>query len=175
MGTHPIFESDFDCLTEKMDQFVPTNTSKQEIQRFKEDQEFATASCTGSTNMETVFAAQFQYGHSLIHSADLGDVPLGIQVLQKLIREHHDAAARRDYTYYVGVGLYRRKEYEQVISEMKKILKFEKSNHQAAQLKEAAEKKLARDGLIGMGIAAGVAGVAGAGIAALIGIAAAKR
>ena len=141
--------------------------------------------------METVFAAQFQYGHSLIHSADLGDVPLGIQVLQKLIREHHDAAARRDYSkllitntkfinglssaYYVGVGLYRRKEYEQVISEMKKILKFEKSNHQAAQLKEAAEKKLARDGLIGMGIAAGVAGVAGAGIAALIGIAAAKR
>ena len=58
---------------------------------------------------------------------------------------------------------------------MKKILKFEASNHQAAQLKEAAEKKLARDGLIGMGIAAGVAGVAGAGLAALIGIAAAKR
>ena len=77
--------------------------------------------------------------------------------------------------YFIGIGLYRQKEYETVITEMKKILKFEGSNHQAAQLKEAAEKKLARDGLIGMGVAAGVAAVAGAGLAALVGIAAAKR
>ena len=48
--------------------------------------------------METVYAARFQYGHALIHSTDFNDINLGIQVMKALIREHHDAAARRDYS-----------------------------------------------------------------------------
>lgn len=95
--------------------------------------------------------------------------------------------------YFIAVGFYRLKDYEKVISRSEKILKIEPDNHQvnkirffllfttlplffltkikAKDLKSEAEKKLQRDGLIGMGIAAGAAsligGVAVAGIAAL--------
>jgi len=77
----------------------------------------------------------------------------------------------RILAYFIAVGFYRLKDYEKVISRSEKILKIEPDNHQAKDLKSEAEKKLQRDGLIGMGIAAGAAsligGVAVAGIAAL--------
>lgn len=42
---------------------------------------------------------------------------------------------------------------------MKKILNYEKQNHQALNLMNEAEKRLKRDGLIGIGVAAGAAAV----------------
>ena len=61
--------------------------------------------------------------------------------------------------YFIGIGYYRLKEYELVIKQMKKILNYEKQNHQALNLMNEAEKRLKRDGLIGIGVAAGAAAV----------------
>ena len=61
--------------------------------------------------------------------------------------------------YFIGIGYYRMKEYELVIKQMKKILAYEKQNHQAMNLMNEAEKRLKRDGLIGIGVAAGAAAV----------------
>ena len=45
------------------------------------------------------------------------------------------------------------------MAQMKKILTYEKGNHQAQALMKEAEDKLQREGLIGMGLAAGAAAV----------------
>ena len=55
---------------------------------------------------------------------------------------------------------------------MKKILTFESKNHQAQNLMAASEKRLQRDGLIGIGVAGGIAalGAAVLGIGIVFGI-----
>ena len=58
---------------------------------------------------------------------------------------------------------------EAVIREMKKILTFEPKNHQAQNLMKASEKRLQRDGLIGIGVAGGIAAV-GAAVIGTLGI-----
>ena len=59
-----------------------------------------------------------------------------------------------------------------MIREMKKILKFEPKNHQAQNLLEASQKRLQRDGLIGIGVAGGLAAL---GAAVIGGMLAAKK
>jgi len=129
----------------------------------------------GSANMSSIYAAKFQLGHALVHSLDRSDIPSGIQILEELIKKHHDSDARRDYSYFIGIGYYRLKEYELVIKQMKKILNYEKQNHQALNLMNESEKRLKRDGLIGIGVAAGAAAVGAAVMTGLVTILAKKK
>merc|ERR1712212_184916 len=177
MGTHPIFESDFDCLTVKMDQFVSHQASKAEISRLREDYNLVSVQIDneGSTNMNSIYASKFQLGHALVHSIDRSDIPSGIEILEELIKKHHDSDARRDYSYFIGIGYYRLKEYELVIKQMKKILTYEKQNHQALNLMNEAERRLKRDGLIGIGVATGAAAVGAAVLTGLVTVLAKKK
>ena len=52
----------------------------------------------GSANMSSIYAAKFQLGHALIHSLDRSDIPSGIEILEQLVKKHHDSDARRDYS-----------------------------------------------------------------------------
>ena len=54
----------------------------------------------GSANMSSIYAAKFQLGHALIHSLDRSDIPSGIEILEQLVKKHHDSDARRDYSEY---------------------------------------------------------------------------
>jgi hypothetical protein len=73
--------------------------------------------------------------------------------------------------YYIAIGYYRTKDYEACIKKTEQILRLEKENHQAKDLNQEATKLLRKEGLIGMGIAAGAAsmlgGLAVAGLAVL--------
>merc|ERR1712130_9245 len=175
MGTHPIFESDFDCLTDcVMDSFLVIVTTEKQIQELKENYFLARgqSEVSNAPNRVPYFTSKFQYAHGLVHSEKKRDILDGIRLLTELLKEHSDdVQAQRDYAYYIAIGYYRKREFEKCITKCTQILKLEKDNHQAKDLLAAAEKKLQRDGLIGMGVAAGavslLGGVAVAGIAAL--------
>merc|ERR1712228_605154 len=90
------------------------------------------------------------------------DIRPGITLLTELLREHStDIQAQRDYAYYIAIGHYRLKECDACIAKTKQILKLEPDNHQAKELMKEAERVLRRDGLIGMGVAAGAVSVLG--------------
>ena len=63
--------------------------------------------------------------------------------------------ANRDYAYFIAIGLLRQKKYEDCMRKCEQILRVEPENHQVKQLRVAAEKELRKEGLIGVGIAAG--------------------
>ena len=53
--------------------------------------------------MSSIYAAKFQLGHALVHSLDRSDIPSGIQILEELVKKHHDSDARRDYSKYSSI------------------------------------------------------------------------
>ena len=53
--------------------------------------------------MSSIYAAKFQLGHALVHSLDRSDIPSGIQILEELVKKHHDSDARRDYSKYGSI------------------------------------------------------------------------
>ena len=57
----------------------------------------------GSANMSSIYAAKFQLGHALVHSLDRSDIPSGIQILEELVKKHHNSDARRDYSKYDSI------------------------------------------------------------------------
>ena len=57
----------------------------------------------GSANMSSIYAAKFQLGHALVHSLERSDIPSGIQILEELVKKHHDSDARRDYSKYGNI------------------------------------------------------------------------
>merc|ERR1712210_128324 len=121
MGTHPIFESDFDCLTEliarrsstnlAMEQFVPLTFNEKNIADLRENYNLSIGQfqATNAVNKEAFYQTKFQLAHALILSENLRDINEGIDFLKQLIREHENMTANRDYAYFIAIGLLDRK------------------------------------------------------------------
>ncbi|XP_078283776.1 mitochondrial fission 1 protein [Rhinoraja longicauda] len=115
---------------------------------------------------------QFEYAWCLIRSKYSGDIIKGVAILEEL----YPVASKeeqRDYMFYLAVGNYRLKEYEKALKFIRTILKSEPHNQQCLELEKLINKKLQRDGLLGMAIVGGAI-VGLAGMAGLIGLAVSK-
>jgi fission 1 protein len=75
---------------------------------------------------------------------------------------------RREVLYMLAVGQYRTGEYVRSRQLLDQALQIAPNFRQAATLKSLVEDKIAKDGLVGVGLAAAAAGVVASGIAAIV-------
>ncbi|XP_075062469.1 mitochondrial fission 1 protein [Mixophyes fleayi] len=117
-------------------------------------------------------STQFEYAWCLIRSKYNDDIQKGAVLLEDLLPKG-GKDEQRDYLFYLSVAHYRLKEYEKALKYVRTLLNKEPKNTQAQDLETVIEKKMQKDGLVGMAIVGGMAlGVAG--LAGLIGLAISK-
>lgn len=116
-----------------------------------------------SEKPESSSQSQFNYAWGLIKSNSHRQVQEGIDLLVQIYK--HDSSMRRECLYYLSLGSYKVGDYGNSRRYVDKLLEVEPDNQQAKGLKESIEDKVTTDGLIGLGIGAGVLAV-GVGIIA---------
>lgn len=109
---------------------------------------------------------QFEYAWCLVRSKYPADIKKGIFLLEDLFSKKTDEHERRDCLYYLAVGNARIKEYSKALSYVRKFLEIEPGNVQVHQLEILIQKKMEKEGLIGMAVAGGVI----LGIASILGL-----
>lgn len=108
----------------------------------------------------------FNYAHALIKSSK-EDTKIGIVILEGLLKRYDDDnIPKRDYVYYLAIAHTRIKEYDRALEYINLLLAAEGDNHQAMDLKQLIEKRMKRDGLLGLALTVGFGGVAVLGVAA---------
>lgn len=111
---------------------------------------------------------QFQYAWCLVRSRYTNDMRRGTVLLEELLNGG-SPQVQRDCLFYLGIGNYRLKDYTNALKFVRGLLKIEPNNRQGADLEKLINKKMKKDGLLGMAIVGGaavaVAGLVGAGIA----------
>jgi len=120
---------------------------------------------------------QFQYAWCLVRTDNKHNLQTGANLLEYLFRKSREDSEKRDYLYYMVIGYTKLKEYERALKYADGILKVQPNNHQVKDLKVEINKRMKKDGMIGMAVAGGAAAAVGVGIVALIGaaIAGSKR
>jgi len=152
-----------------MEAIVEEVVAPEDLQKFKQKY-MKEQESLGKVSAET----QFSYAWCLVRSANKQDVHLGIQLLKDLFQKTKDETAKRDYLYYLAIGHTRLKEYNEALKFSNAILQVEQGNHQAVMLSEYIEKKMKKEGLIGMAIVGGAAAIAIGGLVGL-GVALSKK
>lgn len=109
---------------------------------------------------------KFNYAWALIKSADSHDQKHGIHILSKLLKEA--PSFRRDCLYYLSLGSYKVADYSNARRYVDTLLLIEPENLQAILLKKEIELKVTNEGLLFLGITAGVIAVAGGVIGGLM-------
>uniref|UniRef100_A0A914HWY6 Mitochondrial fission 1 protein n=2 Tax=Globodera TaxID=31242 RepID=A0A914HWY6_GLORO len=107
--------------------------------------------------------AVFNYAHALIKSAK-DDVNTGIFLLEGLLKRSEEDIPKRDYVYYLAIAHTRIKEYDRALEYINLLLSAESDNHQALDLKELIERRMKRDGLLGLALTVGFGGAAVVGV-----------
>ncbi|XP_072217010.1 mitochondrial fission 1 protein [Excalfactoria chinensis] len=112
---------------------------------------------------------RFEYGWGLLRSRYSADIRKGVAIFRELMADSAPEE-RRDYVYYLAVGNYRLKEYEEALKYVGALLQAEPGNTQGLRLQQLVRERMHRDGMLGAAIVGGVAlGVAG--LAGLLGFA----
>ncbi|ETN79790.1 hypothetical protein NECAME_09623 [Necator americanus] len=156
-------------LDERVDQY--------DLERFRETYE--TQCRRGSPSA----IATFNYGTALIRSTKQ-DVTEGTNLLEsmrsfshtltvgeieyrELLREEPDDVNKRDYVYFLAIANARLKNYDRALAYIDILLAAETHNRQASQLREIIEKRMKKDGLLGLAVIGGGALVLTGIVAAL--------
>lgn len=132
-----------------MEAIIDEVVSDQEIRKAREAYEAANTDDKSSYNQ-----AKFQYAYVLLKSQNSKEISLGIGMLEDLYYKGEENA-RRDYLYYIAIGQTRLHNYKVALDCIEHFLKYESENRQALDLKDYINKKLTKEGLIGMAIAGG--------------------
>ncbi|XP_040208406.1 mitochondrial fission 1 protein-like [Rana temporaria] len=115
---------------------------------------------------------QFEYAWCLIRIKYSADIQKGVGLLEDLLPKANKDE-QRDYLFYLFLAHHRLKEYEKALKYVRTLLHKEPKNTQAQELEKVIEKKMQKEGLVGMAIVGGMA-IGVAGLAGLIGLAIAK-
>ncbi|KAK8942474.1 hypothetical protein KSP39_PZI008992 [Platanthera zijinensis] len=105
---------------------------------------------------------------ALVHSRQPEDVNRGIAMLEASLDRSTSPLQTREKLYLLAVGYYRNGDYTRSRQLVERCLEFAPDWRQALTLKKAVEDKIAKDGVIGIGIAATAAGLLVGGIAAVV-------
>ncbi|TKR80063.1 hypothetical protein L596_014194 [Steinernema carpocapsae] len=113
--------------------------------------------------------AVFQFAHALIRS-NRSDVKTGIALLEGLLRRDAEDVPKRDCVFYLAVAHTRSKDYDRALEYVKILASAEQGNRQAQELQSLIERRMNKDGMMGMAILGGGAAavLGGALIAALL-------
>jgi fission 1 protein len=114
--------------------------------------------------------SQFQYALCLVRSSERRHVQNGFQLFKNIFETSNDDDFKRDALYYMAVAEAKMKNYEPALKYLDAILKVQSGNEQVRDLYVEVNKRMRKDGLIGIGIvgsaaAVGFAGIVGLGLA----------
>ncbi|KAH7441019.1 hypothetical protein KP509_03G021500 [Ceratopteris richardii] len=105
---------------------------------------------------------------ALVHSRNLSDVQRGILMLEAALDKKPDDDQKREIFYLLAVGNYRAGEMARARRYVDQALVISPDFRQGITLRKLIEDKIAKDGVIGIGIAAAAATVVAGGLAALL-------
>ncbi|CAF0813176.1 unnamed protein product [Brachionus calyciflorus] len=115
---------------------------------------------------------QFEFALNLIRSKHRAEIEEGLYLFQNVFARTKDENIKRDTLYYMAIGQTKLSNYEQALKFLQSILNVQPTNEQVRDLYVEVNKKMKRDGLIGLGIvgsaaAVGLVGIIGLGAALL--------
>ncbi|OAY69912.1 Mitochondrial fission 1 protein A [Ananas comosus] len=112
---------------------------------------------------------------ALVHSRQPDDVNRGIGMLEASLDSSSSPLQTREKLYLLAVGYYRNGDYARSRQLLERCLEIAPDWRQALTLQKVVEDKIARDGLIGMGITATAFGVVGLLIGGIVAAASRKK
>lgn len=113
---------------------------------------------------------QFAFALNLIRGKHRSDIKEGVNLFNNLFARTKDDDIKRDTLYYMAIGNTKLNEYEQALKYLQTILNIQPTNEQVRDLYVEVNKRMKRDGLIGLGIVGSAAAV---GLVGLVGLGAA--
>ncbi|KAI3968160.1 hypothetical protein MKX01_018463 [Papaver californicum] len=105
---------------------------------------------------------------ALVHSGQPEDVQRGIAMLEASLAGALTPLQKREKLYLLSVGYYRSGDYSKSRQLLDRCLEIAPDFRQALSLKKTVEDRIAKDGVIGIGIAATAVGLLAGGIAAAV-------
>lgn len=105
---------------------------------------------------------------ALVHSRQAEDVQRGIAMLEASLANSSSPLQQREKIYLLAVGYYRTGEFSRSRQLVEQCLEIAPDWRQALVLKKAVEERIAKDGVIGIGITATALGLIAGGIAAAL-------
>lgn len=142
------------------------------LEEFIDDQELEKARDKFNSIAKPNENDQFSIALSLIRAKNRVDVKEGLNMFQLLFTQTGDDDLKRDILYYMAVAQTKLNNYEEALKYLQSILNVQPSNEQVRDLYVEVNRKMKRDGLIGLGIVGSAAlvgffGVVGLGAAML--------
>ncbi|XP_074591828.1 mitochondrial fission 1 protein A-like [Curcuma longa] len=120
-----------------------------------------------SDSSETKNECLMRLSWALVHSRYPEDVNRGIAMLEASLDSSASPLQTREKLYLLAVGFYRNGDYSRSRQILEQCLQIAPDWGQAQTLKKVVEDRIAKDGVIGIGIAATAVGLLVGGIAAL--------
>uniref|UniRef100_A0A7N0UDD8 Mitochondrial fission 1 protein n=1 Tax=Kalanchoe fedtschenkoi TaxID=63787 RepID=A0A7N0UDD8_KALFE len=105
---------------------------------------------------------------ALVHSKHPEDVQRGIAMLETSLTNASTPLQKRERLYLLAVGFYRSGDYSRSRQLVERCLEIAPDWRQALYLKKTIEDRIAKDGVIGIGITATAVGLIAGGIAAAL-------
>ncbi|KAG9443658.1 hypothetical protein H6P81_014998 [Aristolochia fimbriata] len=130
------------------------------------EREVAEAESDGSEQL--ISQSIMRLSWALVHSRQPEDVQRGIAMLEVVLSKPTNQEQKREALYLLAVGHYRSGDYARGRQLAEKCLEIAPDWRQALTLKKTIEDKIAKDGVIGIGIAATAVGLVAGGIAAAL-------
>ena len=107
-----------------------------------------------------------------MHSTKNSDVRRGLDLAEELLQSRSlDEQEQRDLIYLQSVAYYKLGKMLEARRQLEELLKVSPSFRQAQTLKAAVEEQIVKEGLVGIGLASAVVGLAGV----VLGIAFSRR
>lgn len=115
---------------------------------------------------------QFEFYLCLVRAKQRACIQEGLSSFQKLFTKTKDEDIKRDALYYMAIAQTKLNNYEEALKYLQSILNIQPNNEQVRELYVEVNKRMKRDGLIGLGIVGSAAvvgffGVLGLGAAML--------
>ncbi|XP_004493417.1 mitochondrial fission 1 protein A [Cicer arietinum] len=128
--------------------------------------EVAEASEDGSD--ERINESLMRLSWALVHSRQKEDIHRGIAMLETSLGNDRSPLHQREKLYLLAVGYYRTNDYGRSRQLLEQCLEIAPDWRQALSLKKTVEERIAKDGVIGIGITATAVGIILGGIAAAL-------
>ncbi|XP_062167908.1 mitochondrial fission 1 protein A-like [Alnus glutinosa] len=129
------------------------------------EREVAEAGDAGERKSESIMRLSW----ALVHSRQPEDVQRGIAMLEaSLTNNASSPLEQREKLYLLAIGYYRSGEFSRSRQLVDRCLEIAPDWRQALTLKKTIEDKIAKDGVIGIGITATAVGLLAGGIAAAL-------
>jgi fission 1 protein len=117
----------------------------------------------------------FEFALNLVRSRNKAEITEGLSLFQNLFTRTKQDEFKRDSLYYMAIAQTKLGNYDQALKYCQTIMNAQPTNDQVRDLYIEVNKRMKKDGLIGLGIVGGAAMVGLVGLATLGAALLAKR